>query len=58
MFVKILVILTNRGRTKNSKVSVGHREICFEYVQFKVLEGPVNLDVQYADLRVSLQHRR
>lgn len=58
VFVKIVVVLTNVRSTKsNSKLSVGYREICFENVQFKVLESP-NLDVQYADLCVGLQHRR
>ena len=44
--------------TERNRLSVGYKDICFEYAQFKVLEGLPNLDVQYADLCVGLLSRR
>lgn len=58
-FVKIVVVLTNiRSTKRNSRLFVGYSEICFKSIEFKVLEGLPNLDVQYADLCVGLQYRR
>lgn len=37
---------------------MGYSEICFKSIEFKVLQGLPNLDVQCADLCVGLQYRR
>ena len=58
VFVKTVLVSTNTGVQKRIGCLWGCKELCFEYAQFKVLEGLPNLDVQYADLCVGLLHRR